>query len=101
MLPTVAIRPAVAMSRCASVLNTGQMPEQQSTAQCPPASASSVHHAVVVVTCGAAGEGVATTTPSPTAVGGGATLRGRLPALRAPPPGPSSNDEYAADAFPR
>jgi hypothetical protein len=57
-------------------LNTGQMPEHKSTAACPPASASSVHHAVVAASCEAAGEGVATTTPSPTTIGEGATLRG-------------------------
>ena len=96
MLPTVAIRPAVAMSSCASVLNTGQMPEQQSTAECPPASASSVHHAVVAVRGESDAEGVATTTPSPTTVGGEAALRVRLPALRAR--GSSSSAQYAAGA---
>ena len=42
MVPIVAIRPAFTMSRWASVLKTGQMPVQQSTAKWPPTSASSV-----------------------------------------------------------
>ena len=40
MLPTVAISPARAMSSPATVLNTGQMPAQQSIAMWPIASAS-------------------------------------------------------------
>jgi len=68
MLPIVAIRPAVAMSSCASVLNTGQMPEQQSTAAWAPARASTVHQALVAMRGEADEEEVATTTPSPTMV---------------------------------
>jgi hypothetical protein len=79
MLPIVAIRPAVAMSSCASVLNTGQIPEQQSTAAWAPARDSTVHQVVVAVGGEAVEGGVATTTPSLTMVGDGATFRWRLP----------------------
>src|SRR5512139_4054407 len=96
MLPIVAIRPAVAMSSCASVLNTGQMPEQQSTAECPPARASSVHHAEEAARCVVAGADAATATPLPATIADGVTLRGGLPNPGAR--GSSSNDQqYAAD----